>query len=442
MKSRIISYSIVGALAALVVTGMTAGPAVADTVSGTVTFQGTASMPNPITGITLDDLTVSAGLNPERTEPSEDCAITQNDLAGVDAVGNYPESGTLTIGISVTKHGNGSPSGGCIVQLQASGHNAGVSAYGFVDVEVTQAEITGNATVVADDIVVLQSKSVAGVDSDCLKYLKKQAKFRGKCNAALWKMGPVDGALKCKTEVEPPGCDPANYVESVLALSFGDMDQQTDPPSAETVDLDTVADQAKCQRYIGKAAANFFATRSKLVEKKCVEATDTAQCRDSQTNDARVKLSLIDNCVTQQAIDAGSALQIADVDEPCKSLAINGSLVLDRKALRDCFEDQLVRMSDNVVGDVPICGNAVVQQGEQCDDGNAVGGDCCSATRQFEATTTDTCGIGACQVTATCTAGVESCTPGTPGTEVGHCGDSVDNDCDGLTDTADTLDCP
>src|SRR5207237_3861935 len=31
-----------------------------------------------------------------------------------------------------------------------------------------------------------------------------------------------------------------------------------------------------------------------------------------------------------------------------------------------------------------ICGNGVVDLGEQCDDGNLVAGDCCSPTCQFE----------------------------------------------------------
>src|SRR5262249_23010056 len=34
---------------------------------------------------------------------------------------------------------------------------------------------------------------------------------------------------------------------------------------------------------------------------------------------------------------------------------------------------------------VSTCGNGTVEAGEQCDDGNTVGGDCCSAACQFEA---------------------------------------------------------
>lgn len=56
---------------------------------------------------------------------------------------------------------------------------------------------------------------------------------------------------------------------------------------------------------------------------------------------------------------------------------------------------------------VTACGNGVVTAGEQCDDGNSGGGDCCDATCQFESpgsscddgnpcTTTDGCNAGAC----------------------------------------------
>ena len=430
------------AVAALVATGFAPQTASADTVSGTITFTGTVSFSAPIAGITLDDLTVSSGPGIEATGNGEHCDITSNDSVGVDGTGNYPESGALTVGIDLTRNGNQAPDGTCLVQLQAGGNDGGsVSARGTVTVEVTLADLNGNATVVADEIVVRQSKTVAGVDSDCLKYLKKQAKFRGKCNYALWKLGPVDGALKCKNEIEPVGCDPADYVEAVLALSFGGMDQQTDPGTASAVNTDAVGDQSKCQRYIGKAAANFFAIRNKLVQKRCVEAlADNAACREQATSDARAKLSLIDNCIQNQAVDVDSGLQIADLGEPCKAASMTG-LSLDRKLLKDCFEFELSTLSDGVVGDTPVCGNGVEQAGEACDDGNVTSGDCCSAVCAAEPTTTDTCGVGACQVTATCTAGEQSCTPGLPSPEAGFCADSIDNDCDGLTDGADS-DCP
>jgi cysteine-rich repeat protein len=56
---------------------------------------------------------------------------------------------------------------------------------------------------------------------------------------------------------------------------------------------------------------------------------------------------------------------------------------------------------------VTACGNGIVTAGEQCDDGNTVGGDCCGATCLFESpgspcddgnpcTTTDGCNAGVC----------------------------------------------
>ncbi len=59
----------------------------------------------------------------------------------------------------------------------------------------------------------------------------------------------------------------------------------------------------------------------------------------------------------------------------------------------------------------PVCGDAVVEAGEQCDDGNVAGGDCCSATCQFEP------GGSFCQDGKVCTQGdvcngVGGCVPG------------------------------
>src|SRR4249920_105913 len=35
-----------------------------------------------------------------------------------------------------------------------------------------------------------------------------------------------------------------------------------------------------------------------------------------------------------------------------------------------------------------VCGNHVIELGEQCDDGNTLGGDCCSPSCQFESSST------------------------------------------------------
>lgn len=62
--------------------------------------------------------------------------------------------------------------------------------------------------------------------------------------------------------------------------------------------------------------------------------------------------------------------------------------------------------SSAVVGpSIPVCGNSILEEGEQCDDGNIVGGDGCSSTCQTETTseetTTTTGGGGAPGITVT-----------------------------------------
>jgi len=82
---------------------------------------------------------------------------------------------------------------------------------------------------------------------------------------------------------------------------------------------------------------------------------------------------------------------------------------------------------------IPLCGDNYLDVDEQCDDDNTFDGDCCSSSCQFEPVGSQTCGIGACQVsTEKCINGVLlTCTPGAQSTEI--C-DNLDNDCDGSTD--------
>lgn len=51
-----------------------------------------------------------------------------------------------------------------------------------------------------------------------------------------------------------------------------------------------------------------------------------------------------------------------------------------------------------------VCGNGAVEAGEECDDGNTLPGDCCSATCQFEAGpgTSPCCDDGVCLVGQNC----------------------------------------
>ena len=62
---------------------------------------------------------------------------------------------------------------------------------------------------------------------------------------------------------------------------------------------------------------------------------------------------------------------------------------------------------------VPACGNSIVEAGEQCDDGNTQGGDCCSSTCQFEPVGSSCDDSNACTVTDTCN-GSGTCTAGPP----------------------------
>lgn len=438
-------FSRVPAVAGPLLMLLAAAPVSASDITGTVTFSGNVVMASPIPGIALGDLTVASGPGIEATGNGQQCAIVTNGSAPVGALGAWPDSGSLSVTMTISRGGPNPPDGTCLLQLHASGNDgANVSAYGTVTVEVTVAEIGANAAVVADDIVVRQSKVQAGLSKDCLKYTKKQMKARAKCNRTLWMLGGAEGSLKCKAaEDEPVDCDPANYSEEVIARAFGDMDQQVDAPAALAIDYKAVPDQAKCQKAIGQASVNFVARRNQVVQKNCIDAVaDSDACRAQAVTDAKAKLTPIDNCVGDQVTDSGSGLVIPQVAEPCESQCFTAG-VLDRKCLKDCLQLELSTLSDLLIGDVPSCGNDVVQGGEACDDGNEVSGDCCSSTCTIEPAGSQSCGIGACQVTvAQCSLGSPvTCTPGAPGVEAGNCADGIDNDCDTFVDMADS-DCP
>jgi len=60
-----------------------------------------------------------------------------------------------------------------------------------------------------------------------------------------------------------------------------------------------------------------------------------------------------------------------------------------------------------------ICGNGVVEPGEQCDDGNTLDGDCCSSTCQFDPAGAPCTGTNVCLTATTCN-GAGVCGGGTP----------------------------
>jgi len=386
---------------------------------GTVDFQGDVAFSVPIAGISEQDLAVSVKEATEATGQGTKCSITATTSDHADVAGNYPDAGSVDAAYFVERGGSKVPEGTCVTTIVAAGTDGvSVSARGTQTIFVDVNDVDASATVVVPTIVVRQSKAIAGVDKDCLKWMKKQMKQRAKCSARLLKKG-VEQADKCKDAgpepVVPAPCDPGDFVEAVLAFSHGDNDFQVNPLSTPDVDEITHKDQITCQKRFGKAAVNFIAKYTKLIDKKCVQAgLDSEDCRVALVNDKNIKKKLdqIDKCVIDQIVDGGTGTIIPDVGDPCMS-CISGS-VLDRKCMKGCFESHLIVLGDGMVGDFPECGNGILQSPEFCDDGNLVNGDCCSDMCTVEAGSTE----------------------GPNGDAT--CSDLLDNDCDGNIDAADT----
>jgi cysteine-rich repeat protein len=401
--------------ACAVAIGMAARAGATD-ITGTVQLQGQVVFSAPIPGISATDIEVGVKESTEATGNGEQCEILATTSDNADGLGMYPDLGTVSLQITIGRGGPMAPDGNCIVIVQARGTDgASISARGSQTIFLTAADIAGNAMVMVPTITVRESKAVAGVDKECLKWTKKQMIKRAKCNFLLLKQGPA-AAAKCKDAgLEPPSCDPGQFVEAVLALAHGSNDQQTDAMNAEAVDVTMLGEQVKCQKRLGKAAAKFVAKRNKFVQTKCIaEAADSENCRSSQSKAAKPKLDQIDKCVGDQLVDGGSGRIVPDVDAPC-DVCIDGLGVIDKKCLKGCFQVALDELSDGIVGDLPECGDGIVQPGggEFCDDGNTTSGDCCSST---------------------CTVEV-----GSPEGPMGDatCTDGLDNDCDTLIDAAD-----
>jgi cysteine-rich repeat protein len=365
-----------------------AGRAHAASITGTVSLQGQVVLAAPIPGIAVTDLEVSVKEATEATGNGETCEISATTSDGPDGGGNYPSGGTVSLTITISRGGGPQiPDGECIVTVVASGNDGvSVSAKGSQTIFLTAADIDADATVNVPTMTVRESKAVAGVDSDCLKWTKKQLKLRSRCNFLLLKGGPAF-ATRCRDAgPEPAGCDPGNFVESILALSHGPNDQQTDAMNAEGVDFDLLRDQVVCQNKFGRAAFVFASRRAKLVQNLCIAtALDSVDCRGDRSRDAKPKLDIIDRCGASQMVDGGTGRAVPDVGAPCDT-CIGGGGQIDRKCLKSCFQTALDELTDGILGDIPECGDGIVQPngGEFCDDGNTTGGDGCSATCTVE----------------------------------------------------------
>ena len=393
-------------------------PAHALDVQGTVSFQGQVTFAAPIAGITAQDLTVTPSFTTEATGNGVKCSILNITSDSPDGLGAYPDLGTVTAEVLMEKGGGNPPEGDCVITVAASGTDGvSVSARGTATVFADATDVGGGATLTAD-ITVRESKAIASLDKDCFKWVKKTLIKRAKCNFLILKKGGAEAALKCKDAgfpepTLPVPCDPGDNTEAILAFSHAGNDQQVDPPNGEGVDFVLLKDQVKCQKRFGKAAANYTKKRLALVRKKCVNAgLDSVACREAQSNTSKRKLDQLGKCVADQMTDGGTGRVVPQTAAPC-DVCIDGAGVIDTKCLRSCYQLALNELSDAIIGDVPVCGNGILQPGEFCDDGNTVNGDCCSSTCTMEA--------------------------GTPEGPMGDatCSDLTDNDCDTLVDAAD-----
>src|SRR4029453_6014617 len=266
-----------------------------------------------------------------------------------------------------------------------------------------------------------------------------------KCSAAILKLGGAAALEKCKEAgVEPAGCDPGDHVEAALALAHGANDQQTDVVNGQAVDMDALEAQAKCQKLFGKAAVKFTGTLAARIQSECVKpGDDGAPCREQQRNAARTKLDPIDDCNADAMADGATGRVVPDAGAPCSACIVAGAI--DKKCLKDCFEESLAALASALGGGVPFCGDGIPQNGEFCDDGNQLDGDCCSSLCGISvpADNEQSCGVGACAATVPVCSDGEAvvCEPGQPGSESlldpGSCSNGADDDCEGSTDAAD-----
>jgi cysteine-rich repeat protein len=392
-------------------------PSAAQDFVGTVHFQGTVSYADPTIPIPKEDLTVTVKSTAEGVGPAVKCEIGTVAPDNPNPDGTYPETGgDVSAQVTMRKEGE------CILTVVAKGTDgASVSARGSTLVFVDPNDITSGRTFTDVDITLNRSKAVAGVTRDCLKWMKKQHKKRAQCNILILKKGGAVAVEKCKDACspkdpwpcEPENCDPSDYIEDALALSFDGNDQQTDTINGRAIDRDLLADQLTCQKHFGLGAVNYLKKRNQLVQVNCIEENaDSESCRATQSQEAKNTLDRIAKCVGDQMVDPNSLLVVPDAEDPCDAWCMVGGEI-DTKCMRSCFEAMLNEYSDLIIGDVPECGNGIRQSPEQCDDGNLTDGDCCDSLCRLE----------------------DGATEGPIGDPT--CSDFQDNDCDGDIDGAD-----
>jgi cysteine-rich repeat protein len=157
-----------------------------------------------------------------------------------------------------------------------------------------------------------------------------------------------------------------------------------------------------------------------------VDCSDGVDCTDDscdEVNDVCVNDPNDLNCTDDGLFCTGDAF--------CDAVA-----VMDCSFTGDpCDVGSICNEATDTCDRVPGCGDGIVDPGEDCDDGNTLDGDCCSATCQFEAADSP-CPDGMyCNGDETCD-GAGTCQAGTPVDCSDGVGCTVDS-CDEATDSCD-----